>query len=47
VVDLSDVTFIDERGEMLLSKMRGDGAEFVATGVETKHMLENLNGRQK
>lgn len=45
VVDLSDVTFIDEDGEKLLSEMRTAGVEFVATGVETKHLLENLKGR--
>jgi anti-anti-sigma regulatory factor len=32
VVDLSDVTFIDESGEQLLSEMRSGGAEFVAGG---------------
>jgi len=47
VVDLSDVTFIDENGERLLSEMRGAGVEFVASGVETKHLLENLKGRGK
>jgi hypothetical protein len=51
VVDLSDVTFIDRSGETLLSEMSGDGAEFIAVGVETKHLLENLhatkNGRDK
>src|ERR1700733_15843507 len=35
VVDLSDVTFIDESGEALLSQMRNSGAEFVAAGVDT------------
>ena len=45
VVDLSDVTFIDEDGEKLLSEMRTAGVEFLATGVETKHLLENLKGR--
>lgn len=45
VVDLSDVTFIDEEGEKLLSEMRTAGVEFVATGVETKHLLDNLKGR--
>jgi hypothetical protein len=45
VVDLSDVTFIDEEGEKLLSEMRSAGVEFVATGVETKYLLENLKGR--
>ena len=44
VVDLSDVTFIDENGERLLSEMRGKGVEFVAAGVDTKHLLENLRG---
>jgi hypothetical protein len=42
VVDLSDVTFIDEGGEKLLSEMRSSGAEFVAAGVDTKHLLKNL-----
>ena len=36
VVDLSDVTFIDESGERLLAEMRCAGVEFVAAGVETK-----------
>jgi hypothetical protein len=42
VVDLSDVTFIDESGVQLLSEMRHEGAEFVAAGVETKDLLKNL-----
>jgi hypothetical protein len=42
VVDLSDVTFVDENGERLLAEMRSAGVEFVATGVETKHLLQNL-----
>ena len=45
VVDLSDVTFIDEDGERLLAEMRRAGVEFVATGVETKHLLQNLKSR--
>ena len=45
VVDLSDVTFIDEKGEELLSEMRSQGAEFVAAGVETKHLLRNLTAK--
>jgi hypothetical protein len=44
-VDLRDVTFIDEKGEELLSEMRSQGAEFVAAGVETKHLLKNLQAR--
>ncbi len=42
VVDLRDVTFIDPGGERLLSEMRGAGVDFVAAGVETKHLIENL-----
>jgi hypothetical protein len=45
VVDLSDVTFIDESGEQLLSEMRSGGAEFVAGGVDTKHLLKNLKAQ--
>jgi len=44
-VDLSDVTFIDEDGEKLLSDMRAEGVEFVATGVATRHLIENLKPR--
>lgn len=47
VVDLKDVTFIDENGETLLSEMRAAGVEFIATGVETKHLLENLKDTGK
>jgi hypothetical protein len=43
VMDLRDVTFVDADGEQLLSEMRGAGVEFVASGVEMKHLLENLN----
>jgi len=42
VFDLSEVTFIDEAGERLLSDMQGAGAKFVATGVETKHLVRSL-----
>ena len=45
VVDLRDVTFIDESGEKLLLELEVAGVEFVAAGVETKHLIENLKGR--
>ena len=45
VVDLTDVTFIDESGEKLLSEMRLDGVKFVAAGVDTKYLLENLKAK--
>jgi anti-anti-sigma regulatory factor len=46
LVDLSDVTFIDESGEKLLSEMRSAGAEFVAAGVATKHLVEHLKDQR-
>ena len=45
VVNLSDVTFIDESGEKLLREMRSDGVEFVAAGIDTKHLLKHLKAR--
>jgi hypothetical protein len=42
IVDLNDVTFIDEAGEGLLSEMQSAGTEFIAFGVENKHLLANL-----
>lgn len=47
VVDLREVTFIDESGEGLLNHMRREGAEFVAGGVDTKDVLENLATGEK
>ena len=40
VVDLNDVTFIDKSGERLLRAMSKKGAELVADGMYTKHVLE-------
>jgi len=47
VIDLRDVTLIDESGEGLLGELRNDGAEFVAKGVYTKHILENLKNNEE
>jgi hypothetical protein len=47
VVDLSDVTFIDEAGERLLSEMHSAGTEFIAAGVENKHVLASLKEEGK
>lgn len=43
LVDLKDVTFIDEAGEQLLAEMQCAGAAFAATGVEHKDLVANLN----
>lgn len=47
VVDLSDVTSIDEDGENLLRTMKKNGARFVARGVDMKHILTHLKSKTK
>jgi hypothetical protein len=47
VVDLSDVTVIDKSGEEVLQKMICQRARLVATGLYTKHLLEELQARTK
>jgi hypothetical protein len=42
VVDLRDVTFVDEAGERLLCEMQNGGTEFEAAGVENKDLLASL-----
>ena len=42
MIDLSDVNFIDEIGKGLLRELGDEGAEFVAKGVYTTCLLENL-----
>jgi hypothetical protein len=49
VIDLRNVTFIDEAGEELLQEMQSAGAELVAAGVENKDLIANLtqkNGKR-
>lgn len=40
IVDLNEVTFIDRKGERLLRSMSKEGAQLIATGIYTKHVLE-------
>lgn len=47
IVDLSEVTFIDEAGEGLLSEMQSAGTDFIVAGVENKHLLANLKDKGK
>jgi len=43
IVDLTDVTFVDEAGEALLRQMKEQGAELVTGGgVATRDLLRNL-----
>jgi len=47
VVDLSDVTSIDERGEGLLRTLKEEGVRFVARGVDMRHILNHLQSDAK
>jgi hypothetical protein len=47
IVDLSEVTFIDEDGEKMLAKMMNEGAEFVVRGLYAKHILLRLKTNLK
>jgi hypothetical protein len=46
IVDLKEVTFIDEAGQALLGEMRSAGAELIATGVEHQYLLATLDNGQ-
>jgi hypothetical protein len=47
-VDLSGVTFIDRGGVRLLRMMSKEGTQFMATGIYTKHVVDQLkvNGKR-
>ncbi|HEX3472775.1 MAG TPA: hypothetical protein VHT28_16455 [Silvibacterium sp.] len=45
VIDLNDVTFIDQRGERLLRAMSKRGVQFIATGIYIKYVLQQNCGR--
>jgi hypothetical protein len=42
IVDLNEVTFIDKCGERLLRMLARRGSQFTATGIYTKHILEQI-----
>ncbi len=42
LVDLNDVTLIDESGEKLLRAMAREGVQLIGNGVFTKNLLEEL-----
>jgi hypothetical protein len=47
VVELNDVTCIDESGERLLRAISKMGAQLVANGLYTKHRLEMIISKAK
>lgn len=47
IVDLNEITFIDKGGERLLHLLVKEGAQCIATGQYTKHVLEKLTTKGK
>lgn len=47
VVDLSDVTLIDKCGEHMLKVMIDSGADLIACGVYTAHVVESIKNHSK
>jgi hypothetical protein len=45
VIDLNDVSFIDQKGERLLRAMGKKGAQFIATGIYIKYLLQEKYAR--
>ena len=46
ILDLDKVTSIDKSGEEALSMIMRDGATIVASGVYTRHLLDELRARK-
>jgi len=46
VVDLTGVTCIDKSGEKVLSELSKEGAELIATGVYTRHVVRNIERKK-
>ena len=46
VVDLTGVTFIDRSGEKVLAELSKQGAELIATGCYTRHVVRNIERKK-
>jgi anti-anti-sigma regulatory factor len=46
VVDLTGVTFIDKSGEKVLAELSKGGAELIATGCYTRHVVHNIERKR-
>jgi len=47
VVDLTGVTFIDKSGEKALAQLFKEGAELIATGIYTRHVVHTSRGKSR
>jgi hypothetical protein len=45
IVNLDEVTFIDQSGERMLRSMSNQGAQLVASDVYVQHVLDRLRGK--
>jgi ABC-type transporter Mla MlaB component len=46
VVDLTGVTLIDKSGEKVLAELSKEGAELIATGVYTRHVVGKIERKK-
>jgi anti-anti-sigma regulatory factor len=46
VVDLTGVTFIDKSGKKALAHLSKKGAELIATGIYTRHVVHNIERKK-
>jgi anti-anti-sigma regulatory factor len=46
VVDLTSVTFIDKSGEKALAELSKGGAQLIATGCYTLHVVQNIERKK-
>ena len=46
VVDLTGVTFIDKSGEKALAELSKEGAELIAAGIYTRHVVRNIERKK-
>jgi hypothetical protein len=44
-IDMTEVTWVDEAGRCLLQAMNQAGARFIAKGVATKALVEEITGK--
>jgi hypothetical protein len=47
IVDLEELTFLDKRGRKLLRAMSRDGAQFIASGLHDRPLVEELKINSK
>jgi anti-anti-sigma regulatory factor len=46
VVDLTGVTYIDKSGEKVLDELCKEGAEFIATGIYIRHVVQEIENKR-